>query len=354
MRRSILGLIAAAILLAYSPVHADDLVYSRFADYVDSLRVQIGIPGLAAAIVGTNDVLWERGFGYQNVERAIPMRPDTPVHVDGLTQTLTAAYVLRCGEEGHLALDDSIGAYVLGVPEPTATFRQLLSHTSISNGVLTFLYRPARLDALSGVIQRCEGSTYRATTAYLFDRLAMVNSVPGADVLGALEPTDPTQPNAERDHYTSVLQRLATPYTVDSQKRVTPGAYTATTLTPSTGLITTAHDYAQFDLEVRSGRFVLPDTLATAWRPGIDFTGKLLPHGLGWFVQTYGSDKVVWQFGTGGDTGGSSSIAITLPSRGVTLVMVANSTGLAKSFALDKGDVTTSPFARVFLSLFTR
>jgi hypothetical protein len=35
-------------------------------------------------------------------------------------------------------------------------------------------------------------------------------------------------------------------------------------------------------------------------------------------------------------------------------VMVANSTGLAKSFALDKGDVTTSPFARVFLSLFTR
>ena len=67
-------------------------------------------------------------------------------------------------------------------------------------------------------------------------------------------------------------------------------------------------DYAQFDLEVRSGRFVLPDTLAEAWRNSLDSTGKPLPHGLGWFVQTYNGDKVVWQFGSGGDNGGSSSI----------------------------------------------
>ena len=61
---------------------------------------------------------------------------------------------------------------------------------------------------------------------------------------------------------------------------------------------------------------------------------------------------MVWQFGTGDS--GSSSIVITLPARGVSLIMAANSTGLVKSFALEKGDVTTSPFARIFLSLFTR
>jgi CubicO group peptidase (beta-lactamase class C family) len=354
MRRVFLPTVAAALLLTCAPVQADDFVLSRFADYIEALRVQIGIPGIAVAVVGPTDILWDRGFGYQNIERAVPMRPDTPIQVDGLTQTVTAAYMLRCAEGGYLALDDQIGAYVADVPEPTATFRQLLSHTVLTPTGLQFLYRPERLDALAGVIRRCQGATYRATLAYMFDQLAMVNSVPGPDVLTVLPPPADGDPDTERQHYAAILQRLATPYAVDAQKRAIAFTYSATTITPSSGLITTADDYAQFDLEVRSGRFVLPDTLAGAWKNQTDTNGKLLPHGLGWFVQAYGSDKVVWQFGSGGDTGGSSSMVITLPARGLTLIMLANSTGLAKTFSLEKGDVTTSPFARVFLSLFAK
>ena len=40
-----------------------------------------------------------------------------------------------------------------------------------------------------------------------------------------------------------------------------------------------------------------------------------------------------------------------LPLRRLTLVLLANSDGLVKPFALSAGDVTTSPFARVFLGL---
>jgi CubicO group peptidase (beta-lactamase class C family) len=354
MRRALFASIAAALLLTCSRVQADDFVLSRFADYIESLRIQVGLPGVAVAVVGRTDILWEAGFGYQNVEKAVRMRPDTPIHVDGLTQTVTAAYMLRCTEEGYLSLDDPIGAYVADVPEPAATFRQLLSHTFPTTSGLQFLYRPERVDALADVIRRCQGSSYRATLAYMFDRLAMINSVPGGDVLSVLPPDSPDAPDSEREHYAAVLQRLATPYAVDAQKRPTPFAYSATTITPSTGLITTVEDYAHFDLEVRSGRFVLPDTLAEAWRNPADAGGKPLPHGLGWFVQTYNGDKVVWQYGSGGDAGGSSSMVISLPARGLTLVMAANSTGLTKAFSLDKGDITTSPFARVFLSLFTR
>jgi CubicO group peptidase (beta-lactamase class C family) len=354
MRRVLLASIAAALVVTSARVQGDDFVLSRFGDYIESLRLQIGIPGIAAAVVGPTGILWDRGFGFQNIERAVPMRADTPIQVDGLTQTVTAALMLRCAEEGYLAIDDAIGAYLADAPEPAATFRQLLSHTYVTSAGLQFLYRPERLDALAGVIRRCQGATYRATLAYMFDRLAMTSSVPGPDVLSVLPPSTPDSPDAERDHYAAVLQRLATPYSVDGQKWATASTYSATTITPSTGLITTADDYAQFDLEVRSGRFVLPDTLADAWRNPVDANGRLLPHGLGWFVQTYNSDKVVWQFGSGGDTGGSSSMVITLPARGVTLIMLANSTGLTKAFSLEKGDLTTSPFARVFLSLFTR
>lgn len=353
MRRSSFAIAVGLCLIASASIRADDLAYARFGDYLEALRLQVGIPGLAAVVVGPTEVLWERGFGYQDVARAIPMRPDTPMHLDGLTQVFTASVVLECAERNQLLLDDPIGAYISGAPEPEATFRQLLSHTSTTNTSLAYANRPERLDALGAVIQRCESASYRSATAALFERMAMTSSVPGPDVLSILAPPPAGEPDTEREHYLSVLERLATPYAVDSQRRASVTQFSATTLSASTGLITTAHDYAQFDLALRSGILMRPETLAEAWRAPVDnITGKPLPHGLGWFVQSYNGDPVIWQFGSG-ETG-SSSMVITLPARGLTLVLLANSNGLAKSFPLAKGDVTTSPFGRTFLSLFTR
>jgi len=50
----------------------------------------------------------------------------------------------------------------------------------------------------------------------------------------------------------------------------------------------------------------------------------------------------------------SSSMIVTAPARGLTLVLLANSNGLVKPFGLSAGDLTVSPFARVFLGLFVR
>ncbi|MGC4082579.1 MAG: serine hydrolase domain-containing protein [Vicinamibacterales bacterium] len=351
MRRTLIAAAVGVLLLAYAPLRAEDLVFVRFSDYIESLRVQTGIPGLAAAIVGRSDVLWENGFGYQDVGRAVRMRPDTPTHADGLTQTVTAALLLRCAEDNRLSLDTAVGTYKKDAPEPAATIKQLLSNTF---GPSLFSYRPERLDAVAPAVKVCAGDSHRETVANLLEQLAMFNSVPGPDILTLQPPAEGLPTDVERVQYAQVLDRLAVAYAVDSAKRVYPTQFAASTLTPSTGLITSVHDYAQFDLALRNGIILSPDSLATAWTPaGADATGRPLPYGLGWFIQTYNGELVVWQFGIGGDNG-SSSMSVALPARGVTLVMLANSAGLAKSFQLDKGDVTTSPFARIFLSLFTR
>jgi CubicO group peptidase (beta-lactamase class C family) len=354
MRRPLLALAVGLLALLTVPLRAaDDLVYVRFADYVESLRQQIGIPGLSAAIVGRTDVVWEGGFGFQDMAQGIRMRADTPMHVDGLTQLLSATTILRCSEENRLSLDSPMSAFTNDAPEPDATVRQLLSHTVGTGPSIAFSYRPARLDALAAAVKACEGDSYRETIANLLERLAMVNSVPGPDVVSLVPPAEGIPSDAERAGYARVLTRLATPYAVDGSKRFYESQYSSATLTPSTGLISTVRDFAQFDLALRGGVLLKPETLAAAWRPPVDATGKPLPHGMGWFAQTYNADTVVWQFGSGTDAG-SSSMIVTLPGRGVTLLLFANSTGLVKSFSLEKGDVTASPFARIFLSLFTR
>ena len=80
--------------------------------------------------------------------------------------------------------------------------------------------------------------------------------------------------------------------------------------------------------------------------------GQTLPHGLGWFVQTYNGEPVVWQFGV--QANAASSLVVTLPARNVTLILLANSDGLAKPATLPNGDITVSPFARVFLGLVVK
>ena len=111
-------------------------------------------------------------------------------------------------------------------------------------------------------------------------------------------------------------------------------------------------DFWRFELALRDGAIVRRDTLADAWRAPTDREGRPLPHGLGWFVQSFNGKPIVWQFGIGENA--SSSMVLTVPSKGMTLVLMANSDGLVKPFALSAGDVTVSPFARVFLGLFAR
>jgi CubicO group peptidase (beta-lactamase class C family) len=351
MRRPLL-LITTVVLLSLTViVRADDLVLSRFGDYLDALRTQAGIPGLAAAIVGQTDVSWERSFGQADVEHNVSIRFDTPFHLDGVTQTIVSSLLLRCAEDGWISLDDRVGIYAPQSGDAGATLRQLLTHTSLSGGGLVFNYRLDRLAPLAAAVAACTDSSFPFGVAgLLWKRMNMFDSVPGADVVRS--PLALEFAPSELARYSAALGRLATPYSVDAKNHATPSSYGASTLTPGAGLISTVHDLEQFDLSEKRGVLLRPDTAAMAWTPPVNAAGQRLPHGIGWFVQTYNGEPVVWQFGVGDNA--SSSLILSVPKRGMTLILLANSQGLSRPFALAQGDVTVSPFARLFLDLFTR
>jgi CubicO group peptidase (beta-lactamase class C family) len=330
---------------------ADDFVLSRFTDYLDALRTQAGIPGLAAAIVGPTGVAWEGTFGQRDVERNLPAGINTPFQLDGTTQAIVAAMTLRCVSDGWFQLDDPIGRYVPSSPEPGATFRQLLTHTSVTDHGLTFSYRPERLAPIAAALSQCRESTFRWSVGDALDKLSMVDSVPGSDILSLTPPDEHFTPPT-LDRYADVLRRLAMPYAVDTRRHATRSSYVATTLTPASGLIASVRDLEQFDLGIKQGVVLRPEYLALAWTPPADASGLPLPHAYGWFVQPYNAERIVWQFGVSDNA--SSSMTITLPQRGLTLILLANSHGLVRPFGLANGDVTVSPFARLFLSLFAR
>jgi len=349
MRRIWLSSTAVALLLVGVPAHAQNPVYDLFRDYLDSLRAQAGIPGLAAAIVDGGQIVWQHAYGRQDLVRNLATRVDTPFQTGGLTEMFTSAIVLRCVEERRLSLDDRVAKFRPSSAEPNATIRQLLTYTDDNQ---TFTYRPERLEPLWVAVRACTDNSYRETLATWLDRLAMVDSVPGADIVHLQPPAEGIPEPDKVTQYTGVLQRLATPYAVDSKGRASVSQSSGSTLTPWSGLVSTVYDLAKFDIALRQGVLIRRDTLDAAWRAPLGARNQPLPHGLGWFVQSYNGDSIAWQFGI--DEGAGSALMMTLPSRDVTLILLANSDRLVKPLPLEEGDITVSPFARLFLSLFAR
>jgi CubicO group peptidase (beta-lactamase class C family) len=319
--------------------------------YLEALRQQSGIPGMSAAVVKDGVVVWEKGYGFQNVATRLRATPDTPYLVGDISGTLAAVLLLQCVEQRRFDLDDPFSRFGLTAPEPGATLRHVLSHASPDGGKDAFAYNPDRYAQLTPLIEWCAPQPYRKSVAHrILDRLAMQDSVPGTDL------QDPELPLPEGlfdpddlDRYRHVLERLAVPYKVDGKGRAERNDLPGIPINAAGGLVSTVRDLARLDAALDSGVMLQPETLAAAWRPAAGRDGTPSPMGLGWFVQFYRGQRIVWHFGY--VQNGYSSLILKLPERNLTFILLANSDGLSAPFQLPSGDVTRSVFATLFLRL---
>lgn len=356
--RPFLAAVGLAIVLAGAGITGQQPpVFTPFGalpvldNYLEALRQQADIPGMSAAVVRDGVVIWEKGYGFQNIASRIRAAPDTPYLIGDLSGTLTAAMILACVEQRHLYLDDPIRKYGAELPEADVTIRDLLSHTT-PGAEEPFAYSPERYGQLTAVMERCESRSFRKSVAQLLDLNAMRDSVPGTDLWhsdtvlreGEFEGEDV-------DRYRHVLERMAVPYKVDSRGRAERTELPPMPMSATGGLVSTVRDLARLDAALDSTVILRQETLDMAWNPLITPRGFVSPMGLGWFVQSHRNERVVWHFGLIGNA--YSSLMVKLPDRKLTFILLANSDRLSAPFQLPSGNVTSSLFATLFLRLVT-
>jgi CubicO group peptidase (beta-lactamase class C family) len=339
------AVVSLAMVVFGQHTAAQSLTFSLFERYLESLRDQAAIPGLSAAIVQDGAVVWEGGFGFANVERFV--RPDgqTPYPVADLSQTISSTLLLQqCVDHGTLRINDFVRRWITGYPEPETTVAHLLAHAAPSGG---FRYDTSRFASLTTVVDQCTSSRLPVkVVGEIFDFLSMTDTVPGEDLGDASSPNRRYFTADRVARYASVLQRVATPYRVDSRGKPSRAEHAAHTLSAASGVVSTVRDLARFDAALDRGDLLDEPTLRLARTRA----ASSLPTGLGWFVQGYNNEMLVWHFGLAKDA--YSSLLLKIPSRRLTLILLANSDGLSAPYSLDKGDVTASAFAKVFLRLF--
>ena len=344
-------LLAAASVLVVAagaaPAQAQTLTYSLFERYLESLREQAGIPGLSAAIVQDGSVAWERGLGRQDVEGNVPASPDTPYYIGDVSQTMGAALVLRkCLEQDTLELSDRVTRWVPDYPDDDARVSNLLTHTTNSG---EFEYSLDRFAGLTSVIVECADQSYgHVLYDEVFNRFGMQNSVPGTSFTGPASPGTVPFDSGTSTRFADVMRRAAVTYRL-SGGRAVRSEVTPPALSAATGVLSTVRDLARYDMALQSGALIETQSLTASWTQAV-VQGRALRTGLGWFVQNYNGEPLIWQFGLIRD--GHSALVLKLPRRNLTLIMLANSDAMTSGYNLNNGDVTTSPFATLFLRFF--
>jgi CubicO group peptidase (beta-lactamase class C family) len=321
--------------------------------YLEALRQQAGIPGMSAIVLKDGIPVWEKGYGFLNSASRERATPDTPYMVGDLSGTLAAVLLLQCVEQRRIGLDEPVSRYGLASPEPNATLRGLLTHAWPDGAREPFTYNPDRYAHLTALMEWCAPQPYRKSVSHrVLNRLAMRDSVPGTDLIDpALALPEGLFAEEELARYRVVLQRLAVPYKVTGRTRAERTELPIATMTAAGGLVSTVRDLARLDAAIDDRVMLLDDSLVAAWNPSVDASGQPRPMGLGWFVQFYRNERVVWHFGHVPNA--YSSLILKLPAKGITFILLANSDGLSNPFQLPLGDVTRSPFATVFLKLTT-
>ncbi|MBR9991208.1 MAG: beta-lactamase family protein [Gemmatimonadetes bacterium] len=262
--------------------------------YVDSGR----LAGVTALIVRNGRIGYEQSFGWQDVERGVPLREAAVYRIFSMTKPVVAAGVLRLIDQGKLSLEDPVSKYIpsfagvqvyagggadapiLQAPDSVLTIRHLLTHTAglgygIGTSPLDTIYQRAALFDASRTVEQFADSIARLPlyfspgTRFLYsasiDVIGRVIEVASGMPLDRFLHEELFRPLDMRDtsfrRRADMDGRLVTLYSQDPEgglREVTGGLDAmyrpdARFFWGGGGLLSTTHDYLRFALMLRNG-----------------------------------------------------------------------------------------------------
>jgi len=129
---------------------------------LESLRTDLRIPGMSAAVGEGDRVVWARGFGTANRERAVAATADTIYGLASLTKPYASTLVLQLVQEGRLSLDEDVSRFGIAMERSAPVrVRHLLSHTSAEPPGARYRYDGNAFGGLTQIVERTTGQPFR-------------------------------------------------------------------------------------------------------------------------------------------------------------------------------------------------
>ena len=350
-----------------------------FKQKIENLREELNIPGMSVAILQGQEIIFNQGFGYADVENKILATENTPYHIASLTKPFAAAIIMQLVEENKLNLDSEMKDVLKDSVLPplplddkphqgyASACDRILELQNDNAYPIAFLLRDYNCNTeritvrhhLTHTSQGIPGEKYQYNGLLYAFLTFVVEAASGENlkeqlVKKIIEPLEMTGtfPGNSDNANIQVLKDCAKPYQVDKEGSpvLSNFDYAEGAIYASAGMISTVLDLAKFDIAMDQNLLVSEKSKEEMFTSTLANSGQSLPYGLGWFVQANEGIKLIWHYGY--EPGAYSSLILKIPEKETTLILLANSDGASASFDLGEGNVLNSPFAAEFINLF--
>jgi len=301
-------------------------------------------PAAAIAVVRAGRVATERAYGWADLGTCVAATGDMRFGIGSITKQITALGALVLVGQGKLALDDPISRWLpeSGSAWQGITIRHLLTHTSgiRDTGHDDEVYPQIEIDKKvettdSALIVRLarDSLNFRAGEGWAYSNTGyLVLSIIMGRAGAAPFPVwmhdhvfEPLGMHATRFFDpTEIIPALARGYSIERGGRLRLGFYSSRSYSQrgDYGIISTAHDMALWSTELDSSRLVSPELHALMIQPARLRDGAAFPYGFGVILDDYRGEPVLRHAGT--YSAGYSASLLTLPARGVAVVVLTN------------------------------
>jgi CubicO group peptidase (beta-lactamase class C family) len=313
---------------------------------IDERRKELGVPGISLAIVKDDQIIYLKGLGLKDVDRKLPVTPDTRFAIGSASKAFTGLLAVLAADDGKLSLEDSpkkfLPYFTLKDQDSAAkiTLRDLLAHRSGLNrtdlamvtGMLNreelikvagqakptaklgekFQYQNIMYAAAGEAVAKAENSTWdKLIATRIFKPLGMTNSDTSSI---AMQKARDFSFGYDYNPSTKETRRLP-------QREIAAAA-------PAGAINSSARDMAQWlRLMLANGtyngkRIVSEKGYEELVRKQMNIAGSV-DYGLGWFLRQWSGHKVVEH---GGNIDGFNSQVALMPDQKLGFVLLTNVT----------------------------
>jgi CubicO group peptidase (beta-lactamase class C family) len=313
----------------------DPAVLGRLSD---DARVALGTPGLSAAIVVGESVVWAQGFGFADLEQNVPVRSESVFRIASISKPIAATAAMQLVERGLVSLEDPIQRFVPAFPrkpQGEVRIRHLLTHTSgirhyrgnemssreayptVERALAVFkddplLFAPGEQYSYSTYGYNLVAGVVESASGRSFDEYLRTNIFAPAGMTSTFLERPQELVRWRAHQYVrgaSAGSWLLAPY-VDLSVKWAGG-----------GMISSTVDLARFDIALNAGRLLKPDSLEQMYTSARLNSGAYTGYGLGWMISNDNGRLRVAH--SGGATGGTTYL-LREPRARTASVLLAN------------------------------
>jgi CubicO group peptidase (beta-lactamase class C family) len=118
--------------MSFGQTQLSDSENNKITTYIKKTMKEIGVPGVAVAIIKDNNVIYKNYFGKSNLEYNIPVTDSSLFRLHSLSKIFVSVGIFQLIEQNKISLEDKISNYLTDLPDnwKDVKIKNLLTHSS--------------------------------------------------------------------------------------------------------------------------------------------------------------------------------------------------------------------------------